>query len=133
MGNLQVVLTQEDIRWTQPRGGLEQTWALFQINLKMISNHASDPAFGSTRLESYIEGAIIETSGVYVANRAVALMTFNVEPGTYVLIPSTLDPNNECTILISTVASYPVTVNEITGAAGVDCRGDQPIEHTPPA
>ena len=60
-------------------------------------------------------------------------MSFNLEPGTYVLIPSTLDPNHECTILISTVASYPVTVNEVTGAAGVDCRGDQPIEHTPPA
>lgn len=72
-------------------------------------------------------------TGVYVANRAVAFMAFNMEPGTYVLIPSTFDSNKECSILISTVASYPVTVNEISGAAGVDCRGDHPIEHTSPA
>lgn len=131
--NLQVVLTQEDIRWTQPRGVLQQTRSLFPINLKMICNHASDPAFGSSRLESYLEEAVIETTGVYVANRAVAFMAFNMEPGTYVLIPSTFDSNKECSILISTVASYPVTVNEISGAAGVDCRGDHPIEHTSPA
>jgi len=103
--NALFVLTQEDVRFTRHQR------TLLKINLKLVS---SFNLVDTHRIDDYADE--LESSGPWISRLAVAMPLHGLQPGSYVVIPSTfkIGPKGKSTAFkLSVVASYPVTLKEL--------------------
>lgn len=91
IGNvIEVVLTQEDVRYTQASRDS------YPINLTVFKWISSEPL--TTRQQSLDASHVqlLATTGGHAVLRSVSSSLIGLDQGTYLLVPSTFDPDCEC-------------------------------------
>ena len=101
----QIVLTQEDVRWTQQNRGRKMysiAFTIFHSDGQPLRN---------------IHGHGVETglsSGPHVNRRGVTCDLSDIEPGKYIIVPNTFHPAEESNFFLTTWMSYPVHLQRIS-------------------
>lgn len=97
-----------DVRWRQQ----EREW--YSINLKLVkpaeSIHDGEIEARALMDGEFDDDMVVESTGLYKNLRGMSMTMLDLRPGTYILIASTYEPDQENSFFISSSSSKPVSI-----------------------